>query len=130
MYQQRKYDDLADDIRLVSGTEMLVLRAEKALRENDIPGVVGLLDAARAEYGMSPVATPADITAAWRTLHFERGATTWMENRRLWDLRRWFAETGPAHHNFLQDMAPDEQSERDSCIPISEEERESNTNIP
>ena len=34
--------------------------------------------------------------ATTRTLEFERGATLWLEARRLWDLRRWGADPGPA----------------------------------
>ncbi len=121
MYQQRKYNGSGDDIPLVKGTEMLVLRAEAALRSNDIDGAFVLLNDARAEYGMASLPTPASLDEAWDILHAERGATTWLENRRFWDLRRWFAETGPAHHDFLAD--------RDQCIPISEEELDTNPSL-
>jgi hypothetical protein len=117
-YQQKKYTNSGDDIPLVKGTEMLVLRAEAALRSNDMAGAFDLLNDARAEYGMDPLQTPASIEEAWDILHIERGATTWLENRRFWDLRRWFNESGPAHHDFLAD--------RDQCIPISEEEMDTN----
>lgn len=117
-YQQKKYTGSGDDIPLVKGTEMLVLRAEAALRNNDIGGAIGLMNEARAHYGMEPLAEPASLDEAWDILHAERGATVWLENRRFWDLRRWFNETGPAHHDFLAD--------RDRCIPVSEEEERTN----
>lgn len=117
-YQQKKYTGSGDDIPLVKGTEMLVLRAEAALRNNDIGGAIGLMNEARAHYGMEPLAEPASLDEAWDILHAERGATVWLENRRFWDLRRWFNETGPAHHDFLAD--------RDRCIPVSEEEMRTN----
>ena len=117
-YQQKKYVNSGDDIPLVKGTEMLVLRAEAALRNNDIAGAFQLLNEARAHYSMEPLATPASLDEAWDILQFERGATTWLENRRLWDLRRWYEETGPAHHDFLADRA--------KCIPVSEEEQRTN----
>lgn len=117
-YQQKKYTNSGDDIPLVKGTEMLVLRAEAALRNNDIAGAFDLLNQARAHYSMDPLVAPASLDEAWDILHFERGATTWLENRRLWDLRRWFEETGPAHHDFLAD--------RDRCLPVSEEEMRTN----
>lgn len=120
-YQQQKYTSTGDDVPLTKGTEMLVLRAEAALRNDDIPGAFLLLNAARAYYGMDPLIAPATAAEAWSILHVERGATTWLENRRLWDLRRWFAETGPAHHDFLEG--------RDGCIPISEEELNTNPNL-
>ena len=117
-YQQKKYTSTEDDVVLTKGTEMLVLRAEAALRNNDIPGAFLLLNEARDHYGMDPLTTPATAEEAWSILHVERGATTWLENRRLWDLRRWFDEAGAAHHDFLAD--------RDRCIPISEEELNTN----
>lgn len=122
MFQQQKYTGGGDNIPLVKGTEMLILRAEAALRNNDIPGAFALINQERAHDGMPDLPIPGSLAEAWTTLHFERGAVTWLENRRLWDLRRWFAESGPAHHDFM--------SGRDSCIPISEEEINSNPNIP
>ncbi len=120
-YQQKKYTSTEDDVPLVSGTEMLVLRAEAALRNSDIPGAFLLLNEARAHYGMDPLVPPLTLEDAWSILHVERGATTWLENRRLWDLRRWFAESGPAHHDFL--------ANRDQCIPISQEELNTNDSL-
>ena len=123
MYQQNKYDDsYGDNIPLTKGTEMLVLRAEAALRSNDPTTAYGLMNQARAEYGIAALTPTTDMTQAWADLHYERGATTWLENRRLWDERRWFAESGPAHFDFL--------AGRDQCVPISETERRSNPNIP
>lgn len=120
-YQQLKYVDQASDIPLVKGTEMLVLRAEAALRDGDVAGAFALLNQARAAYGMDPLAVPGTLDEAWDTLHYERGATVWLEGRALWDMRRWYAESGPAHHDFLEG--------RDKCIPISKEERDSNPNL-
>jgi hypothetical protein len=124
MYQQNKYESLGADVPLVKGTEMLVLRAEAALRNNDLATATTLMNQARDFYGMAPLTASATATpdSAWATLRFERGATTWLENRRLWDERRWFAETGPAHDDFLNG--------RDKCIPISQNEANSNPNIP
>ena len=120
-YQQQKYEGSGDDIPLVKGTEMLVLRAEAALRNNDIAGAFARMNEARAHHAMTPLAVPATATEAWRTLHAERAATVWLENRHFWDVRRWFAESGPAHHDFL--------ANREShCIPISEEELQTNPN--
>lgn len=120
-YQQKKYTSTEDDIPLTKGTEMLMVRAEAALRNNDIPGAFLLLNQARAHYQMDPLAIPLTAAEAWTIFHVERGATTWLENRRLWDLRRWFEESGPAHHDFLAD--------RDRCIPISEEEMNTNDSL-
>lgn len=126
MYQQNKYVDLGDDIPLVKGTEMLVLRAEGALRNNDIAGAYDLMNQARTVYGMAALPVTSTIDSAWADLHYERAATTWLEVRRLWDEHRWFAETGPAHLSMLSQ--PDDLKDRQTCIPISQNEMQSNPN--
>jgi hypothetical protein len=122
MYQQKKYEDNGSDIPLVKGTEMLALRAEAALRTNAIAGAIALLNQARAADDMPSLPAPGSLAEAWDILHFERGAITWLENRRFWDERRWFNDTEPAHFDFL--------ANRDKCIPISRDEKNSNPNIP
>ncbi len=100
---------------------MKVLAAEAELRNGNIGPAFVLLNEARDEWGMAALTVPATLAEAWTTLHHERGAEVWLETRRLWDLRRWFLESGPAHHDFLLD--------RDDCFPISEEEVDSNPNL-
>jgi hypothetical protein len=120
-FRQRKYTDLGSDIPLAKGTEMLMLRAEAALRTGDIPGAFTLINQQRAQYSMAALPTPTDITAAWRTLQKEYGAVVWLEGRRLWQLRRWTVDPGPAHVTFLNGRA--------TCIPISQAEQQSNPNL-
>ena len=120
-FRQRKYPDLGADVALARGTEMLMLRAENALRANDIAGAFTLINQQRAHHRMAALAAPTDIAAAWRTLQREYGAVVWLEGRRLWQLRRWSAATGPAHTTFLDGRA--------KCIPISLEEMQSNPNV-
>lgn len=121
-YQQRKFLTEDDDVPLTKGTEMLVLRAEAALRSSDIPGMVGLLNQARAEYGMADIAAvPATEADAWVLLRTERAATVWLEGRRLWDLHRWKEEGAPKADPYAAD--------RDTCFPISREESRVNQNI-
>ncbi|HEX6051015.1 MAG TPA: RagB/SusD family nutrient uptake outer membrane protein [Gemmatimonadaceae bacterium] len=124
-FRQRKYIGLGADIPLVKGTEMLMLRAEAALRNNDVPGAMGLINQQRAFYRSSSSPLP-DLTAttaaeAWPILQNERGAVVWLELRRLWDLRRWNAEPAPIKNTYLD--------ERDKCIPISLNEKNSNPNV-
>ena len=121
MYQQEKYPDLDSPVPLTKGTEMRVLAAESELRSGNIAAAFALLNDARDEHGMIDLVVPGTLAEAWTTLHHERGAETWLETRRLWDLRRWFAESGPAHHDFMQG--------RDTCFPISEQEVDSNPNL-
>jgi hypothetical protein len=120
-YRQMKYLENGADVPLAKGTEMLLVQAEAALHANDMTAAYGFMNQARAFYGMDPLTQAADITAAWADLHFERGATLWIESRRFEDLRRWYNETGPAHNNAFEGRA--------TCVPISEAEKLANDNI-
>jgi hypothetical protein len=98
-FRQRKYTTLASDIPLVKGTEMLILRAEAALRNNDVAGAMTLINQERAFYNTAgaplPPLTATTAAQAWPILQKERGAVTWLESRRFWDLRRWLTEPPP-----------------------------------
>jgi starch-binding outer membrane protein, SusD/RagB family len=120
-FRQKKYPDLGADIPLAKGAEALMIRAEERLIANDVPGAWVFVNQQRANYSMAALPTPATVAAAWPIFEKERGAVTWLEARRLWDLRRWNADTGPAHSTFLDT--------RDKCIPISLEERQVNPNL-
>ena len=120
-YQEQKYNSTSDDVALAKGTEALMIRAEAALRSNDIPGAYTHMNAARAVYKMAALTPAADLTTAWAELRYERGATLWLEGRRFGDLRRWTADTGPAHTTALDG--------RQTCMPISRAERLSNPNL-
>ncbi|MBX6362412.1 MAG: RagB/SusD family nutrient uptake outer membrane protein [Gemmatimonadetes bacterium] len=115
--RQQKYKTLGDDIPLAKGTEMLLLRAEAALRDNDAPGAVALINQARDVYGL-PAAAAAGLEEAWALLQRERGATLWLEARRLNDLRRWNAD---GRNDFLANRA--------KCLPISQKELTTNENL-
>jgi hypothetical protein len=123
--RQRKYVGKGADVPLVKGTEMLLLRAEAALRNNDVPGATTLINQQRAFYSTTanplPALTATTAADAWRILQKERGAALWLETRRLWDLRRWNAEPPPIQNTFLNN--------RDKCIPISLNELQSNPNL-
>lgn len=120
-FRQGKYKTLAASIPLTKGAEMLLIQAEAALRNSDVSGAVALVNQERASYKLPAASAPSE-QAAWTLLERERGAVLWLEGRRLWDLRRWNAATGPAHNSFLD--------KRDKCIPISANEASSNPNIP
>ncbi len=118
-FRQMKYTALGSFVPLVKGAEMLVLRAEFALRSGDIAGMTTLLNTARAQYtGLTPLTAPATTAAAWTMLQTERGAATWLEARRLWDMRRWYAE---GTNTFL--------TGRNKCVPISDNEMAANANL-
>lgn len=120
-YQQRKWLDEDTDVALTHGQEARMLRAEAALRSNDIPGMMTHINAARAAAGMAALATPANTAAAWEVMRVERAATLWLEGRRLWDLHRWKADGGVIADPFA--------ASRDTCFPISDEERRVNTSL-
>lgn len=120
-FRQAKYKDLGSDIPVAKGTEMLMIRAENALRSGDLAGAWGFINQQRAVYGMTALAVPADVATAWPILQKEKGAVVWLEGRRLGDLRRWNAETGPAKNTFLES--------RNKCIPISMNEIQTNPNL-
>jgi len=120
-FRQAKYTDLGSDIPVVKGTEMRLIQAEAALRKGDIPGAFTFINQARANYKMAALANAPDIATAWKTFQFERGATLWLEARRLWDLRRWYYADGPAKNAFLQG--------RDRAVPVSLEEYQTNPNF-
>jgi len=100
---------------------MRLLQAEAALRKGDIASAYNFINQARANYKMTNLTPPTDLATAWQTLEFERGATVWLEARRLWDLRRWMAESGPAKNTFL--------TGRDKAVPVSLEEYQTNPNF-
>jgi starch-binding outer membrane protein, SusD/RagB family len=124
-FRQRKFNGLGADVPLTKGTEMLMLRAEAALRAGDSVAALGFLNQSRAFYNTTanplPPLTMVPIAQLWPILQKERAATLWMEGRRFWDLRRWNAEPPPIKNTYLDT--------RDKCIPISEEEEQSNPNV-
>ena len=120
-FRQTKYTSLGDPVALVRGTEMLLLRAEAALRNGgDVATALDFINQGRAEAGMDP-AEAGDLAEAWQLLQAERGSVLWLEGRRLWDLRRWYAESPPVFNDFLEG--------RNQCIPPGADEVASNPNI-
>ena len=122
-YQQNKYDVQTASIPMVKGTEMLVLRAEAALRQPtpDTAAAYALMNQARAVYGLGALATAPDLATAWKDLHYERAVTVWLEGRHLWDASRWYNDTGPSHSDAM--------AGRDQCLPVSLSEINSNTSL-
>jgi starch-binding outer membrane protein, SusD/RagB family len=116
-FRQRKYITLGDPVALARGTEMLLLRAEAALRNNDVAAAMTLINQGRAAATL-PALTATTVDQAWTILMRERGAVLWLEGRRLWDLRRWLAS---GRNTALQG--------RSTCVPISLEEIGANPNL-
>ncbi len=116
-FRQKKYLTLGDPVALAKGTEMLLIRAEAALRANDVTNAMLFINQGRTAATLAPL-TATTIDAAYVHLMRERGAVLWLEGRRLFDLKRWLAE---GRNTTLQG--------RSTCIPISLEERGANPNV-
>ena len=116
-FRQRKYITLGDPVALAKGTEMLLIRAEAALRANDLTNAMAFINQGRTVASLTPLAATT-VAEAYGHLMRERGAVLWLEGRRLFDLRRWLAE---GRNSTLQG--------RSTCIPISLEERGANPNV-
>ncbi|MQA90167.1 MAG: hypothetical protein GEU90_08025 [Gemmatimonas sp.] len=117
-WPQMKYTTEDSDIPITHGPEMLVLRAEAALRAGDIAGMTNLLKESRALWEMDPVAQPTSEAEAWELFKFERGATVWLEHRGFWDRARWYEE---GRDTLLEGRA--------KCYPIGRREIDSNPNL-
>ncbi len=119
-YFQLKHDHLTAPINLSSGREMVLIRAEAALRNGQVDEAMDLVNSLRADVGVDPW-DPGNEEEAWVALKRERGIELWLEGRRLGDLWRWHDEGIPGQ---VEDMTG-----RSLCFPIGESEMETNPNL-
>ena len=70
-FRQRKYLTLGDPVALVRGAEMLLIRAEAALRSNDVTNTMSFINQERATYTL-PALTATTVADAWTILQRER----------------------------------------------------------
>jgi len=139
-WEPRKYPTRDDNIPMVKGTEMRLIRAEAALIGNDITAALGHINAVRTFRNLAPV-TATTMEQAWYVLQKERGIELWVEGRRLPDLRRWAQTPGYANFDVVRrEAAPQPVSADevrnvldnpigDLCMPMSQDERNSNPNL-
>jgi hypothetical protein len=128
-WPQAKHASSAAPVRLTSGREMQLIRAEERLLANDMGGAMGFINAARADGGAENI-TATDITDAWRLLKRERGIELWLEARRLGDLRRWSIASTPGALDPLETVgAASHLARQDLCFPVSRSERDANPNF-
>lgn len=118
---QLKYPSDGTNIALSKGTEMLLIRAEMELRENeDVGAAMDLINEGRDYHGLGDLSANT-LQEAWDHLQAERGKDMWLEGRRFWDLRRWYEDSGPANNNYLDGQ--------DKCVPIGQGELDTNPNL-
>ena len=124
------------DFPMVRGTEMLLIRAENALRNGDLAAFTSFVNQERAVYNMDPIAQPAAAGAleypnaeddAWSILDRERYTIMHMEGRRLADMKRWqhpyIAEQHVINTRVFQENGP---SRVVYCLPIADIECDAN----
>lgn len=114
MYRQDKYLSLGAPIQIAAGDEMRLIEAEAALRvDGDVAEAMALINGVRTAAGEEP-REASTVDGAMEILRTERNIVLWMEARHLFELRRF-------DDPFLQG--------RDSCIPVSENEANTNPNV-
>lgn len=143
-WPQAKFTASTSAIRLTSGREMLLIRAEERLRANDLATAMTHLNAARTAAGAATI-TAVDLTDGWRLLKRERGIELWLEARRLGDRRRWAAAgaaapgaldpyelpgaTYPGTTSHLDPAVHNPTQASTFCFPVSRSEKDTNPNI-
>ncbi|HEU4994904.1 MAG TPA: RagB/SusD family nutrient uptake outer membrane protein [Gemmatimonadaceae bacterium] len=135
-FPEAKHASSAAPIRLTSGREMQLIRAEERLLASDDVNAMAFINAVRTNAG-APTITNTDLTDAWRLLKRERGIELWLEARRLGDRRRWAALNTPGALDPLEMVGtaasphdPSHLARQDLCFPVSRSERDANPQIP
>lgn len=138
-FQQEKYSQLGSDIPLVKGTEMRLIEAEAALRNNDLAGAMAKINEVRAFHGLDPLTATGigsgftyewDSMTGWDILDREYLLTNWLEGRRLFQFHRWDQE-GKTHpyltgKHHMYELVP---SKRFTCYPIADSECQTNPKV-
>jgi hypothetical protein len=137
-YQQMKYPDYGADIPLVKGTEMRLIEAEVALRNNDLDGAMAKINEVRAFHGLDALTATEigtitfewDSMSGWDILDREYLLTLWLEGRHLGRFHRWDQE-GMTHpyltgKNHLYELVV---PKRFTCYPLADSECQVNPNV-
>lgn len=139
---QLKYTSRDDDMRLASGWEMLLIRAE-AILEGGAPGdytdAMDLINEVRTRNVSDNDDQPleawnaTDETEAWTFLKRERAIELWLEGRRLGDERRWMENGTPGELDTpdWSEISPIfTENPRSFCFDIPDSERDANPEVP
>lgn len=123
-----KFESRGDNVHLATGREMRLIEAEVELRDGNWQEALDIINDLRSSVISDHTGDPIPEWEAqneeetWTRLKRERGIELWLEGRRLSDQRRWIEESAPGEMEDLTDRIR-------LCIPISENERQSNPNI-
>jgi hypothetical protein len=135
---QQKYTANNSPIRISSGREMVLIRAEALLTAGDFQGAMLLINSLRttlaSKINNQPLApwSANNITEAWAFLKRERAIELYLEGRRLGDIRRWSENNVPGaldwpNYEALSSLFRNNQPSK--CFPIPDSEIETNTNF-
>ena len=140
-WPEAKYKATGDPVRLSSGWEMRLIRAEAALAAGDTATASAQMNLRRTALGL-PAITFANLTGAWTALKTERALELWLEARRLGDLRRWIENNVPGdppdglYRDTNNDGVNDARTEtmtaptaRSLCYAVGRNEKETNPNL-
>jgi len=128
--RQRKLANDAASVRLSSGAEMRLVRAEALLVDGSWQSAMDHINVVRAAAGVAGV-TVASLEEAWTLLKRERGIELWLEGRRLGDRYRWAAESRPGEFHPLETPGGGSNlSSQSLCFPVPPSEQETNPNVP
>jgi hypothetical protein len=141
-YAQLKYTSWDDELVLLSGQEMKLVRAEVALRAGNLGAMTGFINDVRAFHGLDPIDVPATAGAleypnaeddAWSILDRESLFTLWLDGRRYANFRRWQHPFWTGGHYKTPDEALDNAGQPrpkymradgslDYCMPLPSSE--------
>ena len=76
--------------RILSNEELLLIRAQVKIEQNDLPGAAADINTVRTQYGLTAIATPASKAAAIDAVLYEKRYSLFFEGaQRLVDLRAY-----------------------------------------
>ena len=115
VWAQMKYPTYNDNMIIGSWREARLIEAEVHLDRGDVANAMELVNRVRADWELDPLPTDIPLADAVPLFQEEKRYSTWLEARRMIDMRRW-------------GLFPDGWGA--TCVPISREERLSNPNLP
>ncbi|HEY6208271.1 MAG TPA: RagB/SusD family nutrient uptake outer membrane protein [Gemmatimonadales bacterium] len=130
-YSQWKYRSLNSTIEVIGGREMRLIEAEAAWQSGDYATAMAILNALRADVGLSAVPTPGTRDSVFEVLLHERFAENFMEGHRTNDLYRFnLTAAYVARGDFDSPTAGGRSSpDRATKFPLSQTEATYNAQI-